>query len=115
MFFIVTNLINLKIKTLKIVYLFFCTLVFTFYSNSIFGQKKVNIACVGNGITYGIGVENRVKNNYPQQLQYLLGANYKVTNFGVVNAPVLSNGINSYSNTVAVSYTHLTLPTNREV
>ncbi len=106
MFFIVTNLINLKIKTLKIVYLFFCTLVFTFYSNSIFGQKKVNIACVGNGITYGIGVENRVKNNYPQQLQYLLGANYKVTNFGVVNAPVLNSGINGYSKTAAFKKSH---------
>jgi lysophospholipase L1-like esterase/dienelactone hydrolase len=105
-FFIVTNLINLKIKTLKIVYLFFCTLVFTFYSNSIFGQKKVNIACVGNGITYGIGVENRVKNNYPQQLQYLLGANYKVTNFGVVNAPVLNSGINGYSKTAAFKKSH---------
>ena len=106
MFFIVTNLINLKIKTLKIVYLFYCTLVFTFYSNSIFGQKKVNIACVGNGITYGIGVENRVKNNYPQQFQYLLGANYKVTNFGVVNAPVLNSGINGYTKTAAFKKSH---------
>jgi lysophospholipase L1-like esterase/pimeloyl-ACP methyl ester carboxylesterase len=81
-------------------------LVFTFYSNSIFGQKKVNIACVGNGITYGIGVENREKNNFPQQLQYLLGVNYKVENFGVVNAPVLNSGINGYSKTAAFKKSH---------
>jgi lysophospholipase L1-like esterase/pimeloyl-ACP methyl ester carboxylesterase len=105
-FFIVTNLINLKIKILKIAYLFFCTLVFTFYSNSIFGQKKVNIACVGNGVTYGIGVENREKNNFPQQLQYLLGVNYKVEIFGVVNAPVLNSGINGYSKTAAFKKSH---------
>jgi lysophospholipase L1-like esterase/pimeloyl-ACP methyl ester carboxylesterase len=52
-------------------------------------------------VTYGIGVENREKNNFPQQLQYLLGANYKVTNFGVANSPVLSNGLNSYTKTAA--------------
>ena len=67
------------------------------FSGSIFAQKFVNIACIGNGVTYGIGVENREKNNFPQQLQYLLGANYKVTNFGAVNAPVLSNGVNGYN------------------
>jgi len=71
------------------------------FSGSIFAQKVVNIACIGNGVTYGIGVENREKNNFPQQLQYLLGANYKVTNFGVANAPVLSNGLNSYTKTAA--------------
>ena len=71
------------------------------FSGSIFAQKVVNIACIGNGVTYGIGVENREKNNYPQQLQYLLGANYKVTNFGVANAPVLRNGANGYTQTAA--------------
>ena len=80
------------------------------FSGSIFAQKVVNIACVGNGVTYGIDVENREKNNFPQQLQYLLGRNYKVTNFGVVNAPVLSNGKNSYSNTEAFKKSQAILP-----
>ena len=70
-------------------------------SGSIFAQKVVNIACIGNGVTHGVGVENREKNNFPQQLQYLLGSSYKVTNFGVVNAPVLSNGVNGYNKTAA--------------
>ena len=70
-------------------------------SYSSFAQNIVKVACIGNGVTFGIGVENREKNNFPQQLQYLLGANYKVTNFGVVNAPVLSNGVNGYNKTAA--------------
>ncbi len=74
-------------------------LIGIFFCGSIFAQKVVNIACIGNGVTYGIGVENREKNNFPQQLQYLLGTKYKVTNFGVVNAPVLSNGLNGYTQT----------------
>lgn len=71
------------------------------FSGSIFAQKVVNIVCIGNGVTYGVGFENREKNNFPQQLQYLLGANYKVTNFGLANAPVLSNGVNGYNKTAA--------------
>ena len=86
---------------MKIPNLLIYTLIFVFYSNTIFAQKNVNIACIGNGVTYGIGIENREKNNFPQQLQYLLGVNYKVTNFGVVNAPVLSNGVNGYNKTAA--------------
>ena len=74
-------------------------LIGIFFCGSIFAQKIVNIACIGNGVTYGIGIENREKNNFPQQLQYLLGTKYKVTNFGVVNAPVLSNGLNGYTQT----------------
>ena len=86
------NTIYLRIKFL---------LIGLIFSGSIFGQKLVNIACIGNGVTYGIGVENREKNNFPQQLQYLLGVNYKVINLGVVNAPVLSNGVNGYNKTAA--------------
>ena len=76
------------------------------FSLSSFAQNIVNIASLGNGVTFGIGVENRVKNNYPQQLQYLLGANYKVENFGVVNAPLLSTDINGYSKTAAFKKSH---------
>ena len=80
------------------------------FCGSIFAQKIVNIACIGNGVTYGLGFENREKNNFPQQLQYLLGANYKVTNFGVVNAPVLSNGLNGYTQTAAFKKSHTINP-----
>ena len=81
-------------------------LVGLIFSCSSYAQNVVNIACIGNGVTYGVGVENRVKNNFPQQLQYLLGANYKVTNFGVVNAPLLNSGINGYSKSVVFNKSH---------
>jgi lysophospholipase L1-like esterase len=81
-------------------------LVGLIFSSSSYAQNVVNIGCIGNGVTYGVGVENREKNNFPQQLQYLLGANYKVTNFGVVNAPLLNSGINGYSKSVAFNKSH---------
>lgn len=43
----------------------------------------IKVACVGDSITYGHGIENWAKNNYPAQLQNLLGEGYHVQNFGV--------------------------------
>lgn len=55
-------------------------------------SQSVRIACVGNSITYGAGVENREKNAYPVQLQAMLGNDYKVSNFGVSGTTLLHNG-----------------------
>lgn len=57
-------------------------------------EKKtpIKIACVGNSITYGYGVANRANNNYPQQLQNLLGNGYEVKNFGVSGNTLLKKG-----------------------
>ncbi len=79
-------------------------------SYSSFAQNIVKVACIGNGVTFGIGVENREKNNFPQQLQYLLGENYKVTNFGVVNAPLLNTGNAGYVKTEAFKKSQAILP-----
>lgn len=54
--------------------------------------KPLKIACVGNSITYGAGMANREKNNYPQQLQELLGDAYEVRNFGVNGNTLLKKG-----------------------
>jgi lysophospholipase L1-like esterase/pimeloyl-ACP methyl ester carboxylesterase len=53
---------------------------------------------VGNSITYGDGMVNREKSNYPAQLQAMLGSKYQVMNFGVRGASVLKNGNESYWN-----------------
>lgn len=45
-------------------------------------QKVIRVACVGDSITYGAGIENREANSYPAQLGKLLGADYDVHNFG---------------------------------
>ena len=65
---------------------------------SLTAQAKIKIACVGDSITFGAGVEDRPNNNYPQQLENLLGEGYTVQNFGVSGATLLKNGNNPYWN-----------------
>ncbi len=61
------------------------------------GQRKpIKVACVGNSITYGYGIENREQNSYPSVLQRLLGKGYKVENFGHSGATLLSKGHRPY-------------------
>lgn len=56
------------------------------------------IACVGDSITFGAGVEDRPANNYPMQLQGMLGDAYEVKNFGVSGATMLKKGNKPYWN-----------------
>ena len=46
--------------------------LFIVFSATIQAQK-IKVACVGNSVTYGHGIENREKNSYPAQLQRMLG------------------------------------------
>jgi lysophospholipase L1-like esterase len=59
-------------------------------------QGIIRVACVGDSITFGAGVENRENNCYPVVLGKLLGARYDVRNFGVSGATLLRNGDLSY-------------------
>ena len=54
--------------------------LFIVFSATIQAQK-IKVACVGNSVTYGHGIENREKNSYPAQLQRMLAVteNYTVT------------------------------------
>lgn len=61
--------------------------------------QQINIACVGNSITYGSGVVNREKNSYPAQLQAMLGDRYRVMNFGKSGATLLKKGNRPYWDT----------------
>ena len=45
-------------------------------------NQKIKVACVGNSITWGHGIQDRSKNTYPAQLQQLLGDGFDVRNFG---------------------------------
>ena len=49
-------------------------------------DEKIRVACVGDSITFGAGVEEREKNNYPKVHGGLLGDKYEVKNFGVSGA-----------------------------
>jgi len=59
-------------------------------------RGTIRVACVGDSITLGAGVENRETNCYPVVLGKLLGARFDVRNFGVSGATLLKNGDPSY-------------------
>ncbi|MDT0553061.1 GDSL-type esterase/lipase family protein [Urechidicola vernalis] len=83
--------------------------ILIFYSTTLIASNKteilinptIKIACVGNSITYGMGVFNREQNAYPKQLQNMLGSDYKVQNFGVSGVTLLKNGGQPYWETQA--------------
>lgn len=75
-------------KTLLLLCLLLCT--------TAYGQKKIKVACVGNSVTYGAGIENREVNSYPAQLQRMLGDGYEVMNFGKSGATLLDKGHRPY-------------------
>lgn len=58
----------------------------------------VKVACIGDSITAGHGVEKRNQNCYPAQLQKLLGAKYQVRNFGVSGAAIQKHALRPYWN-----------------
>lgn len=66
------------------------------YANSEVKDGQIKVACVGDSITYGHGVENWEKNNYPAQLQKILGDEYHVMNFGSSGSCVNPNGDQPY-------------------
>lgn len=58
--------------------------------------QKIKVACVGNSITYGTGIEDREHFSYPVQLQKMLGEKYQVGNFGKPGATLLNHGHRPY-------------------
>jgi sialate O-acetylesterase len=77
-------------KKIFVLYIIFITL-----TTSTFSQKT-KVACIGNSVTFGSGMEKREVNSYPIQLQELLGTDYEVRNFGHSGATVLKNGHKPY-------------------
>jgi lysophospholipase L1-like esterase/pimeloyl-ACP methyl ester carboxylesterase len=69
----------------------------TCWTESVLGQPiqissvaPIRVACVGDSITFGAGLQPG--QDYPSQLQKLLGTNWDVRNFGVSGRTVLQNG-----------------------
>ena len=80
---------------INIQYLISVTIFFTFSHSALFAEAK-KVACLGDSITFGAGVKNRGENNYPLQLEKMLGNNYQVKNFGVNGATILKKGDKPY-------------------
>ncbi len=61
----------------------------------------LRVACIGNSITDGHGIELAPQHGYPAQLQKLLGDGYWVKNFGVSARTMLNKGDFPYMNEMA--------------
>lgn len=61
----------------------------------------IKVACIGNSITDGFGIDMRTAYGYPAQLQQLLGKDYWVKNFGVSSRTMLNKGDYPYMNEMA--------------
>jgi acyl-CoA thioesterase I len=61
-----------------------------------FCHAAMNVACVGDSITAGVGVSIPTVESYPARLQKLLGTNYAVGNFGLSGATLLRQGDTPY-------------------
>lgn len=56
------------------------------------------VACIGNSITDGMGIDMAGRLGYPAQLQRILGSGYDVKNFGVSARTMLRKGDYPYMN-----------------
>jgi len=74
------------------------------------GSAATKVACVGNSITYGYGLEDSSIHNYSTVLQDSLGSNYTVTNYGVSSQTMLKNTNASYWNCGEIPVVRSTLP-----
>jgi acyl-CoA thioesterase-1 len=61
-------------------------------------KGAIRVACIGDSITYGSGIENRETNSYPAVLEQRLGPKFQVRNFGVSGATLLKKGDKPYAN-----------------
>ena len=58
----------------------------------------VKVACIGDSITDGHGIDLREANGYPAQMQKMLGNGYNVKNFGISARTVMNSGDLPYMN-----------------
>lgn len=63
---------------------------------SVAQDGPLRVACVGDSITFGAGVEPRERSCYPALLGELLGDRYDVRNFGVSGSTLLCTGDTPY-------------------
>ena len=64
-------------------------------------QDAIRVACIGNSITDGSGIDMADLRGYPAQLQQLLGDGYLVKNYGVGARTMLNNGDHPYMQELA--------------
>ena len=78
--------------------LFLLTITFVSFAQEGKSITPTKVACVGNSITFGAGIEDRAKDSYPSVLGRLLGETYEVKNFGFSGKTMLRKGDYPYWN-----------------
>jgi len=78
--------------------LFLLSLTFISFAQEVKPTASIKVACIGNSIIFGAGIENREKDSYPSVLGRLLGEKYEVKNFGFSGRTMLRKGDNPYWN-----------------
>ncbi|MFI3281374.1 MAG: GDSL-type esterase/lipase family protein [Rikenellaceae bacterium] len=71
-------------------------MISTLICASSVAQSVVKVACVGDSITFGVGVEDASTDSYPAQLAQMLGIGYEVQAFGRSGSTLLSHGHNPF-------------------
>ena len=61
----------------------------------------IRVACIGDSITDGHGIDLRDTNGYPAQMQTMLGDGYYVKNYGVSARTMMTTGDLPYTNELA--------------
>ncbi len=61
-------------------------------------KEPVRVACVGDSITYGHGIKDRLHDAYPGVLSSMLGDKYDVRNFGVSGTTTMTGTDMPYMN-----------------
>lgn len=84
---------------MRSIFLLAITFIFAIPCIALQNPMILNVACIGNSVTYGAGMKDREQNAYPAQLQKLLGAGYEVANFGLSGATLLRKGHRPYHQT----------------
>ncbi|MEG1401161.1 GDSL-type esterase/lipase family protein [Bacteroides sp.] len=61
-------------------------------------SNAIRVACIGNSITFGARIKDRMHDSYPAVLARLLGDEYLVHNYGVSARTMLNKGDHPYMN-----------------
>lgn len=81
---------------LKVSILFLICLILLSVSAEATEKEPIRVACIGNSITYGAGLQNPFRDSYPGVLEQLLGTGYDVRNFGISGRTTLQKGDRPY-------------------
>lgn len=82
----------------KLITITLCLIWSTVFFSYTHAQQhtRIKVACVGNSITYGLGLSDPATQSYPAQLQSMLGETFEVMNFGKSGATLLNKGHRPY-------------------